>query len=161
MLKLLALILLFDQSITGKVVGVTDGDTITVLTNDYQQHKIRLAEIDAPEKKQAYGTVAKNALSEKIFGETVTVDYKEKDRYGRIVGYVKLNNRNINLEMVEGGYAWRYNQYSHDPAFQIAQNNARTNNRGLWADPYQTAPWEFRKEQKSAPKKPTTTKKKK
>jgi micrococcal nuclease len=161
MLKLLALILLFDQSITGKVVSIADGDTITVLTNDQQQYKVRLAEIDAPEKKQAYGTVAKNALAEKVFGETVTVQYTEKDRYGRIVGYVKLNNRNINMEMVEGGYSWRYSQYSRDTAFQIAQNNARSNNRGLWADPYPTPPWEFRKEQKSAPKKPTTTKKKK
>jgi hypothetical protein len=150
-------ILVFSQTINGRVVAVTDGDTIVVLDNNNQQHKVRLAEIDAPEKSQPFGTAAKNALSNKIFGENVAVNYKTIDRYGRVVGYVNKNNRNINLEMAEEGFAWQYNQYSKDPAYAIAQRNAQQNQLGLWQQPFPTPPWEYRRN-KSTTNKSTTTK---
>lgn len=144
MLGVFLTLCLFGQSFTGKVVSVSDGDTITVLV-DFEQKKVRLAEIDAPEKKQAFGNKAKIALSDKVFGKTVTVDYKEKDRYGRFVGYVKVDNKNINLEMVEEGYAWRYTNYSKDYNYAIAQGKAQANKSGLWVDPNPIPPWTFRK----------------
>ena len=107
---LLALLLTLTTSafeFTGKVVGVADGDTITVLHNK-QQHKIRFQHIDCPESTQAFGAKAKQALSEKVFGKTVTVKWDEMDRYKRILGDVYLGKRWINAEMVQNGMAWHY-----------------------------------------------------
>lgn len=129
-----------------------DGDTITVL-KDFQQYKVRLAEIDAPEKTQPFGNQAKIVLSDKIFGKEVTVKVKEKDRYGRYVGYVEYENKNINLEMVKEGYAWQYKHYSHDSKYAQAEMHAKTNNLGLWNFPIQTPPWEFRSASKNTSKK--------
>src|SRR5260370_21206980 len=86
------------HELTGKVVHIADGDTLTVLDSDNVQHKIRLAGIDAPEKGQAFGTKAKEVLAEKVQEKTVRVVWKEKDRYGRILGDIHLGNQNINLE---------------------------------------------------------------
>jgi endonuclease YncB( thermonuclease family) len=108
------------HSFDGKVVKIADGDTITVLL-DKTQHKIRLEGIDAPEKGQAYGTKARQALADKVFGETVRVDWKKRDRYGRIIGRVYLGNRDIALEMVKDGFAWHYKRYSKEAAFANAQ----------------------------------------
>jgi len=94
---------------TGKVVGISDGDTITVLRNDVggvARMKVRLAGIDAPESKQAHGSKAKLALSRKIHGKTVRVVHSKRDRYGRILGDVYLSGEWINLAMVSSGYAW-------------------------------------------------------
>src|SRR5258708_5481819 len=87
------------HELTGKVVHIADGDTLTVLDNDKVQYKIRLHGIDAPEKGQAFGTKAKEALAEKVHEKTVRVVWKEKDQYGRVVGDVYLGDRNINIEM--------------------------------------------------------------
>ncbi len=143
MLYLTAL-LIFGQIWDGRVVGVTDGDTITLLVGK-EQKKIRLAEIDAPEKSQAFGNLAKMMLSQKIFGETVRVTVAEKDRYGRYVGKVSLDGRNINEEMVKEGYAWHYRQYSHNPEMALAEFEARKNQSGLWQLPA-TPPWDYRKQ---------------
>ena len=107
---LLFLQLISSQIYDGKVVGVTDGDTITVLVGT-EQKKIRLAEIDAPEKSQAFGNLSKMMLSEKVFGKEVRVTVSNKDRYNRYVGKVTCNGRNVNEEMVKEGYAWHYKQY--------------------------------------------------
>lgn len=88
------------EELRGMVVSITDGDTITVLDANKVQHKIRLLAIDAPERKQAFGTKSKEALSHKIGKKNVTVVWKKKDRYGRILDEVKFDRRNINLEMV-------------------------------------------------------------
>jgi len=88
------------QTITGKVVGVSDGDTITVLDANRQQHKIRLDGIDAPESSQDFGSRAKQSLSDLVFGKTVTVTSRKKDRYGRVLGTVTLDGKDINLEQV-------------------------------------------------------------
>lgn len=91
------------DTLTGKVIAIMDGDTIKVLDSKHNQFKIRLAGIDAPEKKQDFGTQAKKALSGKIYNKTVEVRYKDTDRYGRIVGDIYLGDRWVNLEMVQEG----------------------------------------------------------
>jgi endonuclease YncB( thermonuclease family) len=149
MLYLTAL-LIFGQILDGKVVGVTDGDTITILVGT-EQKKIRLAEIDAPEKSQAFGNLSKMMLSEKVFGKEVRVTVTNKDRYNRYVGKVTYNGRNVNEEMVKEGYAWHYKQYSHNPEMALAEFEARRNQSGLWQLPA-TPPWDFRKQPKSSSK---------
>lgn len=130
--------------IYGKVVGITDGDTITVLDKDNVQYKIRLAEIDTPEKKQAYGTKAKQILSDKIFGKEIEIEWDTQDRYKRIIGFVFLDSRNINHEMVREGYAWHYKQYSKSKELDGIQLHAQSQRLGLWQDKNPIPPWEFR-----------------
>lgn len=136
----------------GEVVGVHDGDGITVLDEDKQQHKVRLAEIDAPELKQAFGTRSKQALSELVFGKTVTVRAIGQS-YTRQLGYVRIGDLNVNLKMVEQGMAWRYTEYSKDLTYQTAQDTAKQSRLGLWADKDPIPPWEWRKQQKESKKK--------
>jgi endonuclease YncB( thermonuclease family) len=143
MLTLIA-VLLFNQTIHGKVVGVIDGDTIDVLDQFYQTHRIRLAEIDAPEKSQAFGYRAKELLSRKIFGQDVVVRSTKKDHYNRLIGQVYVGAKYINLEMVEEGMAWWYRQYGQDPRFQLAEDKARKYSKGLWIDPVAIPPWDYR-----------------
>ncbi len=140
------------DEIHGNVVGITDGDTITVLDSAKVQHKIRLQGIDAPEKKQAFGTKSKEWMSEHVGGEDVVVLWKEKDRYGRILGDVMLDNRHINLEMVQNGMAWHYTQYSKSKALADAEDKARKAKTGLWVDKEPIPPWEFRKNAKNKTK---------
>jgi endonuclease YncB( thermonuclease family) len=143
--------LAWGHELTGLVVHVADGDTITVLDSAKEQQKIRLLGIDAPEKKQAFGTKAKDAMAERVSGETVTVFWKHRDRYGRILGKVVLGTRDIDLEMVEVGLAWHYKQYvkEQDPADRVAYADAEIAARGaktgLWVDASPMPPWEFRK----------------
>ncbi len=146
LLSLLLLSLsLFSAEIIGKVVGVSDGDTITVLDEmDKGNFKIRLDKIDAPEKKQAFGNKAKQFLSSLIFGKQVTVRYKAVDRYGRIVGVVYCDGVEINLVMVQNGYAW----YDKTPAYIQAEKQARADKKGLWASNVPMNPYEFRKMKK-------------
>jgi endonuclease YncB( thermonuclease family) len=98
------------HTITGKVVAIADGDTLTVLDDAKVQHKIRLAGIDAPEKRQAFGTKAREALAAKVFGKAVRIDVIDVDRYRREVGRIYLGDRFVNMEMVRDGFAWRYVQ---------------------------------------------------
>ena len=133
-----------------KVVAIADGDTCTVLTADKQQVKIRLAGIDCPEKAQAFGTKAKQALSDKVFGQTVEVKEQTKDRYGRTVADIYLGTSWINLEMVTDGWAWHYKQYSKDKQLADAEQAARTAKLGLWVDKEPTPPWDFRRGAKAS-----------
>lgn len=135
----------------GKVVGITDGDTITVLVGT-DPVKVRLNGIDAPEKKQPFGTQSRAKLGELAFGKTVTVHSAGKDRYGRTLGTVLADGQSVNLKMVETGLAWHYAQYSKDAALADAEKAARAARRGLWADPKPVAPWEFRKAKTPAKK---------
>jgi endonuclease YncB( thermonuclease family) len=129
----------------GEVVKIADGDTLTVLDKTNAQHKIRLAGIDAPEKGQAFGTRARNALAAKVFRQGVRVEVTDTDRYGREVGRVFCSGRFINAEMVLGGFAWRYPQWDKTGEFATAEADARRNRRGLWADSNPVPPWEFRR----------------
>tara|TARA_Y100000590_G_scaffold131347_1_gene150068 strand:- start:361 stop:1002 length:642 start_codon:yes stop_codon:yes gene_type:complete len=134
------------EEFTGKVIGISDGDTITILTNN-KKTKIRLAEIDTPEKNQPYGKKAKKALSDFIFGKTIQVEIESIDRYGRTVGKILLNGLDINREMVKAGHAWVYVQYVKDKTLFDLEENARENQLGLWALPesQRIAPWEWRR----------------
>lgn len=139
------------HELTGKVVHIADGDTLTVLDNEKVQHKIRLHGIDAPEKAQAFGTKAKEALAEKVHEKTVRIVWKEKDQYGRIVGDIHLGDRNINLEMVREGWAWWYRTYApKSKALEVAEAEARKEHRGLWHDNNPEPPWEYRKQEREA-----------
>jgi len=139
------------ETITGRVVGVADGDTITVLDANKVQHKIRLSGIDAPEKKQPFGNRSKESLSELAFDKTVTVETSKRDRYGRQIGKVLVNGRDVNLMQVERGMAWFYRQYQRDQSpndrrlYEAAEDAARAGKRGLWRDADPVPPWEFRR----------------
>jgi endonuclease YncB( thermonuclease family) len=131
--------------LSGRVVKVTDGDTITILDANQTQHKIRLHGIDTPEYRQPYSRAATKALSDLVAGEGVAVDVKDTDRYGRTVGVVYKGNVNVNLEMVKSGYAWWYKKYApFDDDLREAEERARTDKLGLWADPDPVPPWEWR-----------------
>lgn len=138
-----------DESIVieGKVIAITDGDTIKVLDKEKKTYKIRFAEIDAPEKDQPYGQKSKQALSDIIFNKNVKVIQSDVDRYGRVVGYVYFNGQNINLEMVKLGMAWVYTYYSKDEKFREAENKARTKKIGIWSlqEDQKIPPWEWRR----------------
>ena len=136
---------IFLTSSKSNVISISDGDTITVLLKDKTQQKVRFAEIDCPEKKQAFGTKAREELGKKIFGKHVDIDWTKKDRYGRIIGKVYLNGRYINKEMIEEGWAWHYTEYSHSQEMADAQEYAKKNKLGLWADKHPIPPWDFRK----------------
>ncbi|MEC8052116.1 MAG: thermonuclease family protein [Myxococcota bacterium] len=141
------------DSFVGEVVGVADGDTVTVLMDNKIQHKIRLAEIDTPEKAQPYGQTAKQALSEYVYRQRVKVEVETTDRYGRIVGWlIRLkDNLNVNQQMVREGHAWVYTKYSRSRVLRAYEKDAEKNQRGLWAlQPDQRIPpWDWRKMKRS------------
>lgn len=130
---------------TCKIVGISDGDTATCLTSANKQIKIRFDQIDAPEKKQAYGTQARQTLSNLIFGKQVTLKIKETDRYGRTVAEVFVGNTNINKQMVEKGMAWAYREYMTDTDYLRLEGIAKSAKRGLWSQPNPIYPQDFRK----------------
>lgn len=142
------------DTLKGKVIGVADGDTITVLDIDKTHHKIRLAGIDAPEKKQAFGQRSKQSLSDLVFSKAVTVDTNKKDRYGRVVGKVLVNGMDANLAQVQRGMAWHYKAYEGEQplvdreVYANAENEAMAARRGLWADADPLPPWEYRRQQR-------------
>ncbi len=137
---------LFSLELIGKVVKVSDGDTVTILASDKTQHKIRLNDIDAPEKKQAFGNKSKDNLAKYIAGKTVTVEYQKKDKYKRVLGTIYYNNTDINLQQVKDGYAWVYKKYSNNQTYYKAEKVARDKRVGLWIDKNPLEPWEFRKQ---------------
>jgi len=136
--------------LAGKVVAIADGDTLTVLDGSNEQHRIRLAGIDAPEKGQPFGTKARENLAAKVFRQTVRIDVIDVDRYHREVGRIFLGDRFINMEMVRDGFAWRYVQYDKPGEFTAAEADAREHRRGLWADPDPMPPWEWRRAKRQA-----------
>jgi endonuclease YncB( thermonuclease family) len=139
-------------SLAGRVVGVSDGDTLTVLTAENRQFKIRLSGIDAPEKKQPFGVHAKETLSRHLFGQPVVVEWSKTDRYGRIVGKVEVDGVDANLEQVREGSAWVYTQYLRElpvedrRLYLEAERQARSEHRGLWRDAHPEPPWQWRRE---------------
>lgn len=134
----------------GRVVAVTDGDTVTMLTTDKQQQKLRFNGIDAPEVGQDFGQASKKHLAGLVFGKDVLVIGSKRDRYGRLVATVMLGEVNVNVEMLRAGLAWFYRQYASDipaenrPAYEQAETEARAAKRGLWRDAHQIPPWDFR-----------------
>jgi endonuclease YncB( thermonuclease family) len=134
----------------GRVVGVADGDTLTLLTADKRQIHVRLSCIDAPEKAQAFGKKAKQTLSDLAFGKDATVLERDRDRYGRTVGDVIVAGVNVNKRMVELGLAWIYRQYCRDEAYLELERAARAAKAGLWHDAEPVPPWTFRRSKRGA-----------
>ena len=145
----LFIILIFNngyaENLTGKVVRVLDGDTIEVLANK-ESVRVRLADIDCPEKKQPFGNVAKRYVLEIAAHEIVTVEARNKDRYGRTIGEVLLpNGDSLNRLLISNGYAWHYKKYSKDETLAELENQARVDKIGLWQDKKPIAPWDWRR----------------
>jgi len=134
------------QTINGKAISITDGDTFKVLTQDSTVHRIRLANIDCPERKQPFSKRAKQFTSNAVFGKEVCVDILSKDRYGRLIGIVYYNHLlTLNEALVKYGYAWHFLKYSKDPSLDKIEEYARKNKLGLWIDKNPIPPWEWRK----------------
>jgi len=146
------------ETLTGCVVRVTDGDTIVVLDADKVQHKIRLQGIDAPERRQAFGTKSKEHLSDLVAGKTVEVDYSKYDRYERVLGIVMVNGEDVYLEQVEAGMAWHYKKYQGEQSasdrvkYSDAELEARRQKIGLWRDPNPMPPWNYRRAERDRKK---------
>lgn len=135
-----------DFDLTGRVVRVADGDTVSVLDKSNTQHKVRLFGIDTPERDQPHGKAARKALSAIVAGKNVGVVVVEKDSYGRTVGTVYLQDSNINVAMVQAGHAWWYRYYApHNRLLEATEQQARKAKLGLWADPGPVPPWDWRR----------------
>lgn len=126
------------------IVGISDGDTLTARCPD-QTVKIRLAEIDAPEKKQPFGTKSRQALAALCFKQPAEILPQTRDKYGRTVARVSCNGRDASAAQLEAGLAWVYLKYSTDPALPPLEAAARADRAGLWADPNPTPPWDWRR----------------
>ncbi len=143
LIVLLALLNFCLADYEARVVKIIDGDTVQVLSASKEKIKIRLYGIDAPEKKQAYGKVSRNALADKIAGNIVKVSPNGKDRYERELAKIYLGNEDINRYMVRNGFAWAFIKYSKEYAGD--EIYARNNKLGLWRSSNPTPPWIFRK----------------
>ena len=141
----------FADQLQGKVIKVTDGDTVNVLTSDNQTHKIRLSGIDAPEKSQAFGNKSKQALADEVDGKTVTVEFNKRDKYQRIVGKIIFNGKDVNLNQIKRGLAWHYKKYEGEQdvedrsIYANAEYLAQRDKVGLWFDANPIPPWDYRK----------------
>lgn len=153
----------------GQVVGITDGDTLTLLDTQHQQHKIRLAGIDAPETRQDHGQRAKEHLSSLVFGQQVDVHWQKKDRYRRIVGKVMAatpecrnsqatacpRSQDICHAMLNSGLAWWYRKYAAEQSeadarrYAQAEQQAKQSKTGLWSLVSPTPPWEWRQQSRT------------
>lgn len=142
------------QTLKGRVVRIADGDTVTVLDANNAQHRIRLQGIDAPESHQDFGAKSKKNLSMMIFDKDVTVVYDKTDQYGRLVGKIWWEGTDINLEQIRAGMAWHYKDYEREQStedrevYALAENEAGTARRGLWAASNPVEPSEFRKSER-------------
>lgn len=134
----------------GRVVGISDGDTLTVLGSNQQRYKIRLQGIDAPEKEQAYGQKCKESLMMATANLPVTVEAYKLDRYGRIIAKITAQHKDVALEQIRAGCGWHYVAYAKEQndkdrkAYALAEKQARKAHKGLWKDKKPMAPWDFR-----------------
>ncbi len=125
----------FAYEINGKVIKVTDGDTITIMEDNYNKQRIRLADIDAPEKGQPYGKKSKQYLASLVAGNQVKAVCREKDKYGRDVCTVFVNNIDVNADLVASGHVWVYERYNERSDLPILQETAKQDLKGLWQLP--------------------------
>lgn len=135
------------EELEGKVIGVTDGDTIEVLIGKTPT-KIRLEGIDAPEQGQRFGDAAKRELSKLVFGKSATVLKTGQDNFGRVLGFVVADDVEVNQELLRLGWAWHFKEYNTETKLANLEQEAREAKRGLWADDNPISPWEFRNRQK-------------
>ena len=137
------------EQLTGKVVGVTDGDTVTLFVNR-TPIKVRLDGIDAPETAQSYGNKSKQALAAMVFGKTIVLKKTGTDKYGRTLGVIMLGGADMNAKMIEDGWAWHYKAYNKESRLASLETKAKSGRRGLWADVnHPLAPWDYRSGQRA------------
>ena len=129
---------------SGKCVAVTDGDTIKVM-HEGKAEKIRLYGIDCPEKKQPFGKKAKSFASDLVYKRIVEIKALNKDRYGRTIAWVYVNDTCLNEELLKAGLAWHYKRYSKEKTLSLLEKEARGMKVGLWSDPHSIPPWEWRR----------------
>jgi endonuclease YncB( thermonuclease family) len=140
------------ESSTYKVIGIQDGDSLTLLSSDKWPLKVRLEGIDCPEKNQAFGNKAKQYLSDLCFEKNITLKQSGKDRYGRTLGWLyTADGKCINLLMIQQGLAWHYKKYSKDSTLAKAELEARSKKINIWSEALPIAPWEFRHPKKINP----------
>lgn len=150
-MKLFLLLFLFFTSLTlsaqyqGQVISITDGDTFTILREGNKTEKIRLYGIDCPEKGQPFGRQAKFGLSQLIFNKTVSIEFKNLDRYKRSIAIVYCNGVNINEQMLIRGWAWHFKRYDNNPDWAKLEEKARISKQGLWVEQQPIAPWAWRR----------------
>jgi endonuclease YncB( thermonuclease family) len=132
------------QTIEGKLIGIDDGDTFTLLDDAHRQYKIRLNGIDCPEKAQDYGKVAKNFTYNFCTGKRVKVQVIGTDKYDRYLGDVTVNGSSLNQALVRNGLAWHYKKYSSDPVLAQLEVNARNEKLNIWSMANAMAPWDWR-----------------
>lgn len=143
------------EELVGKVIKVSDGDTITVIDSNNQIYKVRLKGIDAPETQQAFGNTSTQSLAELVYDKEVLITWDKKDKYYRILGKVIVDGRDANYEQLKKGLAWYYKQYEKDLSdedrekYTEAEEWARNYTEGLWADSKSIPPWEFRRKRKN------------
>ena len=155
----------YSKELKGKVVSIADGDTVTIVVADNsanskfpqpsssqpsskKQYRIRLNDIDAPESKQAFGNKSKENLKNYIYQKDVVVKYESTDKYGRILGTIYYQGKDINLQQVKDGYAWVYRHYSKKQDYIKEEEKARQERKGLWADKNPINPYDFRRKYK-------------
>ncbi|MDR2199323.1 MAG: thermonuclease family protein [Deltaproteobacteria bacterium] len=142
-----------NESYVGEVVSVADGDTVTVLTSDFERIKVRFYGLDCPENGQPYGGEAKKYLNGLLYGKRVEVEVLDVDRYSRYVGLVRLDGELVNALLIAGGHAWTYAAYCKEKDlcrnFKALEDKARAAKLGLWGDPAAVPPWEWRKSKRS------------
>lgn len=138
-----------DFNLTGRVVRIADGDTVSILDATNTQHKVRLYGIDTPERDQPFGKAARKALMQLVDEKSVDVVVVTTDNYGREVGTLYQHGVNINVAMVAGGYAWWYQHYApHERQLAVSEQRAREQGLGLWAAPHPVPPWDWRRGQR-------------
>lgn len=139
------------ETIFARVVGISDGDTVTVLAEGNKRIKVRLQGIDAPERSQAFGMKSRQNLANLIFGKNVQIKSHGLDKYKRTLGTIYIDDQDINEQMVKDGFAWFYRRYAKDltteqaSRYEEVETEARDRERGLWADSNPTPPWDYRK----------------
>lgn len=136
----------FSQTHTGKVIGIKDGDTVVVIDSLNVQTTLRLAEVDCPEKAQAFGTKAKQFTSDEIYLKQVKYIVTDIDRYGRSIAKIYYdNNKYLSEEIIRNGFGWQYKKYSTSKLLAKLEEEARKNKRGLWIDPNPIYPSNWRR----------------
>lgn len=139
------------ERLSGRVVGIQDGDTLTLLDSNRREQRVRLAGIDAPEARQRYGQAARRALSTEAFGKEVTANCPKTDKYGRKVCVVTVGGRDVGLALLEAGAAWHFKAFAQEQSawdrlrYSRAEEDARRRRAGLWEDPEALPPWEWRR----------------
>lgn len=138
--------LLFGQnSLTGKAVYFSDGDTFHLLPANGEKVKVRVADIDCPERAQPFGLEAKEFVMNQLKDKEITINIKETDRYGRKVARVIYDGKDLSEELVKHGFAWHYKRYSNDPELAELEQLARKDKLNIWSKPKPVPPWDYRK----------------